>query len=166
MLLIKSLNVLLWLEQKEKTAVCISEAHFYFHWQNDDDGDLMAVRYLDICKVTVKLSLSVMKAYSSQLCLHSFLTSVTDGGEWLPPSHGCFTLGRSTSRHWTGGWVGPRACLYVSRREVTFDIRTVQLSSLVTIPTALPRRSFYCCSKHFSKSWNSLFNNQLNAHFI
>jgi hypothetical protein len=40
------------------------------------------------------------------------MTSALDGGEWLAPRTGHFTLReRALGIHWTGSWVGSRAVL-------------------------------------------------------
>jgi hypothetical protein len=41
-----------------------------------------------------------------------FFTLVLDGGKWLASYPGCFSPGeRGPSTHWTGGQMGPRACV-------------------------------------------------------
>jgi hypothetical protein len=52
--------------------------------------------------------------------LHTYLTSVLDGGEWSASRPGRFTpRERAPGLHWIGGLVGPRAGLEtVSKREI------------------------------------------------
>jgi hypothetical protein len=77
--------------------------------------DVMLRRRANSCKVPVPFNRvpcheGVLEEwrYSST----NFLTSALDGGEWSASRPGRFT-------HWTGGWVGPRACLdAVSKRKI------------------------------------------------
>jgi len=44
--------------------------------------------------------------------LHTFLSSVLDGGEWLASRHGrLISESRAPGTHWIGDWVGPRSGL-------------------------------------------------------
>jgi len=48
-----------------------------------------------------------MKVYwGVDVCLHAFLTSELDGGEWSASRPGHFTpRERTPGTHWLGGWV-------------------------------------------------------------
>jgi hypothetical protein len=47
-----------------------------------------------------------------------FLTSALDGGEWSVSRRGRFTSReRVPGTHWRGGWMGPRAGLYVVEKR-------------------------------------------------
>jgi len=53
-----------------------------------------------------------MKTYGEmEVRLHTFLTSVLDGGEWSASLPGRFTHGGVTVTHCIGGWMGSRTCL-------------------------------------------------------
>jgi hypothetical protein len=41
------------------------------------------------------------------------LTSALEGGDWSASRSDCFTPGKKSGSHWTGGWVGHRASLYI-----------------------------------------------------
>jgi hypothetical protein len=54
------------------------------------------------------------RTYSS----YSFLTSTLDGGEWSASRPGRALLwGKDPGTHWTGGWLGSRACLDTETRR-------------------------------------------------
>jgi hypothetical protein len=109
-----------------------------------------------------------MQCNAMKLCkriefwLHSLLTLVWDGGKWLPHAMADWPPEKSPGTHWIRDWVNPTAGLYISYKGYISchywdSILDCPASSLVTIPTVLPTHSFYCCSKHFNKSWNLLF---------
>jgi hypothetical protein len=98
-----------------------------------------------------------------EFCLHSFLTLVWDGGELLPPCHGRLTPSKEPQYALHKRLGRPHSWfVQFHRREISLAPTEIwypdcPASSLVTIPTVLPRHSYYCCSKHLNKSWNSLF---------
>ena len=61
--------------------------------------------------------LNAMKAHGGEeVYIHSFLISALDWGEWSAHAPGLFTTVVGVpSTHWTGGWVGSKAGLDVSK---------------------------------------------------
>ena len=55
-----------------------------------------------------------------EVCLHVFLTSALDEGDWSSLSRGSFTRGTNPfDTHWPLGWLGPRTGLEALQGSLT-----------------------------------------------
>lgn len=93
-----------------------------------------------------------------EIWLHSILTLVRDGDEWLPPCHGWLTPRKKPQYALKMELSRPHSWfVQVIEEKHLWPIPDCPGSCLVTTPTVLPGHSFYCWSKHFNKSCNSQF---------
>ena len=90
-------------------------------------------RYLlEESKVKFSLCMPCRHIGGVKVQLHSLLTLVLDGGEWLTLCSGCVTPRKNSGMHWTGGWMAAETVLtFRSRKNLLKNVSNKDVEMFV-----------------------------------